>query len=50
MTGLHCDSYWNDAIWRKGYEQYGAMRVLCGHKDVDGTIYYPNALQNHTAA
>jgi len=49
-TGLHCDSYWNDAVWRKGYEQYAAMRAICGHKDTDGTIYYPNALQNHTAA
>jgi hypothetical protein len=42
LGGLHCDAYWNDAVWRAGYEQYGAMRVICGHVDEDGEILYPS--------
>jgi hypothetical protein len=29
-------------VWRAGYEQYGAMRVICGHVDEDGEILYPS--------
>lgn len=39
--GGHCDTYWNRDVLRAGFVQKADMTVLCGHKDVDGSVVWP---------
>lgn len=38
-----CDNYWTDDVHRGGYSMKASTLVLCGHVDVDGQVYYPEA-------
>lgn len=40
QTG-HCDTYFNRDVMHKGFTQKADMSVICGHKQKDGTILWP---------
>lgn len=35
------DWAWTEAVYRRGYRMRAEMTVLCGHKDMDGTVLWP---------
>jgi len=37
----HCDWIWTEDVYRAGYSMKADTAVICGHKDVDGTVLYP---------
>lgn len=37
-----CDTYFTRDVMAAGFEQLADMSIICGHKDKDGTIHYPN--------
>jgi len=39
--GGFCDSLFTDDVLHNGFSQVADMRVVCGHKDTDGVIYWP---------
>jgi len=43
--GPDCDTYFTRDVYDKGYSQVADFGVVCGHKDVDGKIYYPEGLE-----
>lgn len=45
-TNGHCDTPWTRDVWRAGFSMMADTRVLCGHKDEDGTILWPEALED----
>ena len=39
---VHCDTYWNDDVWRAGYtKQYADWDLWCGHKRPEGDVICP---------
>lgn len=36
-----CDSPWTQAVYSAGYTMRAETRVICGHKDTDGEIFWP---------
>ena len=38
-----CDSPWTQAVYSAGYTMRADTRVICGHKDTDGEIFWPLA-------
>lgn len=38
----HCDTYFNRDVLRGGWSQWADMGVVCGHKDEQGRILWPN--------
>lgn len=40
-NGAYCDTWFTEDVWRAGFSMAADMRVICGHKDTDGTILYP---------
>ncbi len=36
-----CDSPWTQAVYSAGYTMRADTRVICGHKDTDGEIFWP---------
>jgi hypothetical protein len=41
QNGAYCDTWFTEDVWKAGYSQAADMSVICGHKDVDGTVLYP---------
>lgn len=39
--GGHCDTYFNRDVLRAGMIQRADMHLFCGHKHVDGQVYWP---------
>jgi hypothetical protein len=39
--GGFCDSLFTDDVLHNGFSQVADMRVVCGHKDTDGMVYWP---------
>lgn len=37
----HCDTYFNRDVLKHGFSQAAEMTVICGHKDVDGILFWP---------
>jgi len=42
--GAHCDSYFTCDVWAGNYGMKADTAVICGHKDVDGTILWPEGV------
>lgn len=40
-NGGYCDTPFNRAVMRRGLMQMADMTIICGHKDKDGTLFYP---------
>lgn len=38
---VHCDTFFTEDVWQAGYDMKADMRVVCGHKHPDGTIWWP---------
>ena len=36
-----CDTPWTQAVYSAGYTMRADTRVICGHKDTDGEIFWP---------
>ena len=43
-NGAHCDTFWNMAVYQKGYSQMADMSVICGHKTPEGEILWPTLI------
>lgn len=44
--GAHCDTYFHNDVFRKGFEMKADTFVLCGHKDEEtGEIVFPRRLE-----
>jgi len=39
---VHCDSWFTADVYSAGFSQWADTRVICGHKDVDGTVLWPD--------
>lgn len=37
----HCDTYFNRDVLAAGFSQVAEMSVICGHKDEDGIVFWP---------
>lgn len=37
----HCDTYFNRDVLKHGFSQAAEMTVICGHKDDDGIVFWP---------
>jgi hypothetical protein len=40
-NGAYCDTWFTEDVYHAGYTQAADMTVICGHKDVDGTVLWP---------
>lgn len=41
INGSHCDTFWTRDAYRAGYKMMADTRVICAHKDEDGTFIRP---------
>jgi len=48
-NGAYCDTWFTDDVWHAGFSQAADMTVICGHKDVDGTVLWPRMPKIETA-
>ena len=37
----HCDTPWTRDVYRAGFSMMADTKVICGHKDEDGTVLWP---------
>jgi len=37
----HCDTYFNQDVLQAGFTQMADFTVICGHKDLDGVVLWP---------
>ena len=42
--GPDCDTYFTQDVYERGFSQMADFGVLCGHKDTDGKISWPEAV------
>ena len=40
-NGAHCDTWWTNDVYKQGFTQVADMSVICGHKNKDGVILWP---------
>jgi hypothetical protein len=41
QNGAHCDTWWTNDVHAQGFRMMADVRVVCGHKDVDGSVAWP---------
>jgi hypothetical protein len=40
-NGAYCDTWFTEDVYKAGFSMAAEMGVVCGHKDVDGTVLWP---------
>jgi hypothetical protein len=44
--GGHCDTPWTNDVYRAGFSMMADTGVLCGHVDEDGTVLWPDGVED----